>query len=339
MKRYVHSHATCQERIMKHELSVSAAGCTLRLELRMAEHPAGVVVLVHGSGVTRHDALNRFVAARLVRAGFAALLVDLLEECEAHERHHVFDVETQAQRLVAVRDWLRTQPATRALGIGYFGTGVGAGIALAAAARAPEGVRAIVVRGGRPDTAPGLTQQVGAPTLYIAAEQGADGDWVRSAYRAAAAPKELVAISGAGDAFHESGAIEAVAEHACRWFLRHLAAGLEPRLRDYEARLKARHPGADCRVTLQDRPPHAHERKRFNVRLDVSFGERSFVVNREHDDDAAEALRAAFDAASAQLDALEAAKRAALTGINTSERGSASLCVRSATPSPLTRTG
>src|SRR5688572_22879410 len=117
---------------MRHEIKIPAPGCTLGVELRMAERPAGIVVLVHGSGITRHDSLNRFVAASLVRTGFGALLVDLLEDCKAYERHDVFDVELQVERLIAVKDWLRTQPATRSLDIGYFGTGVGAGVVLMA---------------------------------------------------------------------------------------------------------------------------------------------------------------------------------------------------------------
>ena len=48
---------------MKHEIRIPAAGCILSAELRMSERPAGVVVLVHGSGTSRHDSLNRFVAA------------------------------------------------------------------------------------------------------------------------------------------------------------------------------------------------------------------------------------------------------------------------------------
>jgi putative phosphoribosyl transferase len=207
---------------MKHEIHVPAENCTLRTELRMAERPAGAVILVHGSGVTRHDSLNRYVAASLVRAGFAALLVDLLEDWEARDRHHVFDIDTQAQRLVALNGWLRAQPATRSLGIGYFGTGVGAGVVLSAAARAPQCVRAIVVRGGRPDLALQSRLEASLPTLFIAAGQGTDADWVCASHDAACADKELVVIAGARDGFHEHGANEAVARHACRWFARHL---------------------------------------------------------------------------------------------------------------------
>jgi hypothetical protein len=96
-----------------------------------------------------------------------------------------------------------------------------------------------------------------------------------------------------------------VAEHACRWFSRHLGPR-EPRIHELEARLKERHPGADCRVTVEERVPHAYERRRFNVRLDVSRGGRSFVVNREHEHDPGVALREAFAAAHRQLDALPA---------------------------------
>jgi dienelactone hydrolase len=207
---------------MKHELRIPVAECLLCAELRMAERPAGIVVLVHGSGVTRHDALNRLVAARLVRAGFGALLVDLLQDCETHERHNLFDVEAQAQRLSAVKDWLRSQPATRALAIGYFGTGVGAGIAAMAAADSPQGVGALVARGGRPDTALHRLGRLEAPTLFIASASGSDRQWVEAAHRATGALKELVFIPGAGDSFREPGTIEAVAEHACGWFSRHL---------------------------------------------------------------------------------------------------------------------
>jgi putative phosphoribosyl transferase len=248
---------------MKHELRIPVAEGLLCAELRMTERPAGIVVVVHGSGVTRHEALNRLVAARLVRAGFGALLVDLLQDCEAHERHNVFDVHAQAQRLIAVKDWLRAQPATRALAIGYFGTGVGAGIAAMAAAESPLGVSALVARGGRPDTALHLLGRVAAPTLFIASATGSDRPWVEAAHRATGALTELVIVPGAGDSFREPGTIEAVAQHACRWFSRHLT------MRTLETDLKQRHPGTDCRVTVEDRAPHAYERRLYNERLDV----------------------------------------------------------------------
>ena len=291
---------------MKHELLIPAPGCEVRAELRMAAHPAGVIVLVHGSGADRHEARNRYVAASLVRAGFAALLVDLLDECSARERHDVFDVELQARRLAAVKEWLHWQPATCALGIGYFATGVGAGVALMAAAKAPHGVRAVVCRAGRPDTALHVLPGLEAPTLFITAASGSDGQWVQAAYRAAGGTKELIRIPDSGDAFSQPRVIEAVAEHAYRWFARYLGP-LEPQVHDLEARLSKRHPGCVCHATVKEREPRAYERCRFNVRLDISRAGHSFVVNREHDHDPGVALREAFAAANRQLSALESA--------------------------------
>jgi putative phosphoribosyl transferase len=282
---------------MRHEICIPGA---CRAELRMAERPAGIVVLVHGSGSDRHDAGNRYVAATLVRAGLGALLVDLLDDCAARERHDVFDVELQAERLAAVKEWLRTQPATRGLRVGYFGTGIGAGVALMAAARSPRAVSAVVCRGGRPDTALHYLPRLEVPVLFIAA--GASKDpWVDAAYRATAGA-ELVRIAEAGDSFREPHAITAVARHACRWFSRYLGP-TESCAHALEEEFRARHPGSECRATVEERVPRAYERKRFHARLDVSLGNRSFVINREHDDDPVLALSAAWAAANRELGA------------------------------------
>jgi hypothetical protein len=86
------------------------------------------------------------------------------------------------------------------------------------------------------------------------------------------------------------------------------AMDLEPRIRQHESSLRARHPGvAGCRVSIEERSPRAYERKRFNVRLDMVFAGRDIVINREHDADAGAALGEAFEAAAGQLLALEQA--------------------------------
>ena len=206
------------------EISFPAAG-GLRLhgELHLPAKARAAAVFVHGSGTTRHDAQNEFVAHRLQRAGFGTLLVDLLEEHETRERHNVFDVDMQAQRLIEVVRWLRAaEPHCEALPIGYFGAGVGAGVALIAAARAPELVQAVVSRGGRPDTACDWLPRVQAPTLFIADEAGVAPDWVDAAYHACRAGKEKVFVESPSHLYHEPEAIEAVARHAERWFARHL---------------------------------------------------------------------------------------------------------------------
>jgi putative phosphoribosyl transferase len=62
---------------------------------------SGVVAFAHGSGSSRRSPRNRFVARELQQAGLATLLLDLLEEEEAGDRHLVFDFEPLARRLLA----------------------------------------------------------------------------------------------------------------------------------------------------------------------------------------------------------------------------------------------
>ena len=71
----------------------------------------------------------------------------------------------------------------------------------------------------------------------------------------------------------------------------------------HERELRQRYPALEeCRITLEDRPPRAFERRRFNARLDVAIGPWMLVFNREHDTDPGAALRAAVSAAARELD-------------------------------------
>ncbi|HYL25639.1 MAG TPA: alpha/beta fold hydrolase [Burkholderiales bacterium] len=202
---------------------VLSGGFTLEGDLHTTRNAVAVVVLVHGSGVTRRERRNDFIARRLESAGFATLLVDLLEEPETRDRHNVFDVEMQAERLVEVIHWLGRERRTRALPVGLFGMGIGAGIVLRAAARAPQRVRAIVCRGGRPDTALPCLWQVRAPTLFIDDNADAVPDWCATAYRAMRAPASIVRVASRSHLYREPDALNAVGQHAERWFSRHLA--------------------------------------------------------------------------------------------------------------------
>ncbi len=199
------------------------SGRHLHGELHLSRKAPAIVVFVHGSGTTRHDPQNELVARRLQGRGLGTLLVDLLDDDEARERHNVFDVDMQAQRLVDVVRWLRAvEPHCESLPVGYFGGGVGAGIVLIAAARAPELVRAVVTRGGRPDTAGDWLARVKAPALFIADETGIAPDWVAAAFGACTAEKERVIVDSPSHLYKEPEAIEAVAQHAGQWFARHL---------------------------------------------------------------------------------------------------------------------
>jgi putative phosphoribosyl transferase len=187
----------------------------------------GAVAFAHGSGSGRFSPRNQFVARVLQEAGLATLLLDLLEEEEADDRAKVFDIELLAERLQSAADWLRREPATAALRLGYFGASTGAGAALVAAAREPDAVGAVVSRGGRPDLADGFLPDVIAPTLLIV---GGDDDVVielnKEALRRLRCPKELVIVPGATHLFEEPGTLEEVARLAKEWFVRNLASHL-----------------------------------------------------------------------------------------------------------------
>lgn len=208
----------------------------LRLQgiLGRPEQAQGVVVFAHGSGSGRLSPRNRFVAEMLEQAGFATLLFDLLtaeeEDSERYTRHLRFDIGLLAQRLLAVTQWLATQPTVAALPIGYFGASTGAAAALVAAAGAETSrqvagldVRAVVSRGGRPDLAGEALAQVRAPTLLIVGrEDTAVIELNRQALAQLRGVKALELVPHATHLFEEPGTLAMAAQLAADWFARHL---------------------------------------------------------------------------------------------------------------------
>jgi putative phosphoribosyl transferase len=200
-------------------VTIPAEGIRLEGILSLPTPACGVVLFAHGSGSGRHSPRNSFVAGVLQQAGLATLLLDLLEEREAASRANVFDIDLLADRCLIAAAWLREQPETRELPLGYFGASTGAGAALQAAARAPEEVWAVVSRGGRPDLAAAYLPQVHAPTLLIVG--GYDYPVIEMNEEALAmlrCPKELVIVPGATHLFEETGTLEEVARLARDWF-------------------------------------------------------------------------------------------------------------------------
>lgn len=207
---------------------VSAGPVELEGNLSVPEGARGVVLFAHGSGSSRHSPRNRYVARVLREAGLATLLIDLLtaeeEEVDLRTRHLRFDIGLLARRLVGATGWLRDEPDTRNLNIGYFGASTGAGAALVAAAERPDEVGAVVSRGGRPDLAGEALSRVGAPTLLIVG--GNDVPVIamnEEALERLHAEKRLDIVPGATHLFEEAGALEEVSRLAAGWFGRYLS--------------------------------------------------------------------------------------------------------------------
>jgi len=211
-------------------VELSARTATLEGHLVVPHGARGLVLFVHGSGSSRHSPWNRVFAERLQLAGFGTLLVDLLTHTEEHAprvtRDLHFDIVFFADRVAGVTDWLRADPRTANLPLGYFGASTGAAAALLAAVRRPHQVRAVVSAGGRPDLAAPWLSHVLAPTLLIVGENDrVVVGFNRRAIEALTGEKELVVVPGAGHLFEEEGALERAAEFAAGWFIAHLAAG------------------------------------------------------------------------------------------------------------------
>ena len=192
--------------------------------LTVPEVARGVVVFAHGSGSSRHSPRNRYVADVLNEAGLATLLFDLLTEREEVDRANVFDIDLLGKRLVDVTRWVRAQPEISQLLVGYFGASTGAAAALVAAAEPDAKISAVVSRGGRPDLAGPLLGSVRAPTLLIV---GGHDDVVlglnRDAQTRLRCTSHLAVIPGATHLFEEPGTLQAAAEAARDWFVKHLA--------------------------------------------------------------------------------------------------------------------
>jgi putative phosphoribosyl transferase len=208
-------------------VTIAAGNVQLAGDLTVPQEATAIVLFAHGSGSSRHSQRNQYVARQLADAGLATLLFDLLTAAEEDEDRWTgkfrFDVLLLAHRLSLATKYVRDEPETQELRVGYFGASTGAAAALIAAAALSEIVGAVVSRGGRPDLAADALTEVTAPTLLIV---GGDDREVlqlnREAYAQLRCEKRLEIIPGATHLFEEPGALEAVARLASAWFQRFL---------------------------------------------------------------------------------------------------------------------
>jgi putative phosphoribosyl transferase len=163
------------------------------------------------------------LAAALNKAGLATLQLDLLRATEETDTTNVFDVDALAERLLGATRWLRAQPETARLALGYLGSDIGVPAALAAAARLRAGIGAVVTCGGRPDWANRWLSGIIAPVLMISVETGA-----RALARSRDAQSELRCVSDLAVVRERPGtserleAGERVATLALQWLTQHL---------------------------------------------------------------------------------------------------------------------
>ena len=200
---------------------------SLLADLAVPAGSSAIVLFAHGSGSGRTSPRNRSVAEDLERRGIGTLLLDLLtrEEAEEDERtmKYRFQIPLLADRMDAAIDWVTREPGLRSLGIGLYGASTGGAAALISAARRPDRVQALVLRGARSDLAREWVPRVKAPTLLIVGSRDpVILEISRETSRLLASPHSTVVVPGATHLFEEPGALETVSENAVDWFARWL---------------------------------------------------------------------------------------------------------------------
>ncbi len=210
---------------MAEEKKVKIATDSVELEgiLRIPKDSSSLVIFAHGSASSRLSPRNRFVAGVVQKAGMGTLLFDLLTAQEDEVYENRFDIPLLTGRLKAATLWVREQPETAKLKLGYFGASTGTAVAIVAATDFGKEIKAIVSRGGRPDLAGNALGKVIAPTILIVGEE----DHVvlelnQKAYDMVKAEKQLKIIPGATHLFEEPGTLEEAARLAAEWFKKYL---------------------------------------------------------------------------------------------------------------------
>lgn len=209
------------------EISIPVDHLTLQGFLARPGQYEALVIFAHGSGSSRFSLRNQHVAQVLNEHGLGTLLCDLLSHEEQvrddQDASLRFDIPLLARRLTAIVDWVCENPVTRGDRMGLFGASTGAAAALIAAHERPNAVSCVVSRGGRPDLAKDVLEEVICPTLLIVG--GNDRDVLDLNEAAAAHLKvehRVTVIPGATHLFEEPGTLDQVARLAGAWFKRYL---------------------------------------------------------------------------------------------------------------------
>ncbi len=209
------------------EVDITVDPYILKGNLSIPENAKGIVLFVHGSGSSRFSPRNQFVAKKLQEANLVTLLMDLLieeeEEIDERTKEYRFDIDFLAERLIGTTTWLKAQNELKDMSIGYFGASTGAAAALVAAAELGKEINAIVSRGGRPDLADSVLDEVTAATLLIigSIDYGVI-ELNEMAYSRLECTKKMEIVEGATHLFEENGKLEVVSDLAAKWFVKYL---------------------------------------------------------------------------------------------------------------------
>jgi putative phosphoribosyl transferase len=191
--------------------------------LTLPDNAKGLVIFSHGSDSKRLNPQSSMLADFLVQQNFGTFLFDLFGPEESGENLNRPNMRLMAERLVIVSEWLMSHERTRNIHQAYFGSSVGATIALYAAAAEGAEIAAIVCLGGRLDFALEVLPGLQVPTLFIVSSN--DKEVLSLNQRALVmmhCPKRLEVISDASHLFEGKGAMEKVCLLTSSWLEQYL---------------------------------------------------------------------------------------------------------------------
>jgi putative phosphoribosyl transferase len=184
----------------------------------------GVIVFAPSASGGASADLAPLLAARLQHAGFATLTL-APPQADPHRREDPHgDVTVTAALMRAATDWLRSQPESARLPIGYLAGGAAAAGAVVAAARLRSSIGALVAYASRLDLAGSALAALQAPTLLIVPEQ--DRELIaltRAAREAMRCESRIALLTGRSPLALAESSQQALAALIIDWFARHIS--------------------------------------------------------------------------------------------------------------------
>lgn len=211
------------------QVSIGEAGLSMGSVVHIPQISRGLAICAHASAGDRFIPRNKFVAEQLNAAGYATIAVDLFTSDEAGDRINIFNIELLASRVTLVAKWAASHARLRGLPVALIGSNTAAAAVLKAATHLGDQVQAIISRGGRPDLASDILEDVLAPTLLIVGRDDTPvvsmNEWVLPRLRTV---HNMSVIEGSDHLFEEDGALQKVADLSIAWLERFLNSLTRP---------------------------------------------------------------------------------------------------------------
>lgn len=205
-------------------VQLPVAGTTISGDLVVPADPSGLVVLAFASGGGRHRRDQRELASALNQEHMATLLVDILsaeEESVSVTEAREPPTDVLAGRIEAVLDWAHERDDIGALPFGILTEASTSPAALAAAARRPEEVKALVLRGGALDDPESHIEDVSSPTLVLVGDRAVE-DAAKQASARMLGPVRVERLSSREPIAEEPEMSGVVARASSAWLGMHL---------------------------------------------------------------------------------------------------------------------